>query len=294
MQRTWIKSVTAFVLLAAANATASAQGPGAVRKMAESSMLVTGHVVIEPDGSTARVDIDRPEALPKEIVGFVTESAREWKFKPVEQGGKIVRARAPMTVRVVAKKADGNRYAVEIRSASFGDDRDGDQSRSDGTTVQAAAMPPPNYPQSAVENGVFGTVFVVLRIDREGKVVDAIAEQTNLKVAARENDMRKFRRTLEQSSLAAARKWRFTAPTVGEQAKENLWSVRVAVAYGFDDPVKDPYGRWETYIPGPRSAIPWEKASASPTVAGSMDALMNGQLQQLGVGPQLLTPLGAS
>lgn len=291
MRKRWMSRIVSLAALVAAGATATAQGPGAVRKMAESSMLMTGHIVIQPDGSTASVEIDRPEALPKELVGFVTEAAREWKFKPVEHDGKIVRARAPMTVRVVAKKADGDRYAVEIRSASFGDDRD--QARTDGSTVQSASMSPPRYPQSAVDSGVTGTVFLVARVDRSGKVVDVIAEQTNLRVAASPNDMKRFRKTLEGASLAAARNWRFTPPTVGDSANDSLWSVRIPISYNLGDPPRDTYGRWETYIPGPRNPIPWaSKDDMLAGAAGGADAVGDGRVHQLGVGPQLLTPLG--
>lgn len=288
MRRRWITNVTAFVLLAAASAIAPAQGPGAVRKTAESSVLVSGYIVVETDGRTGGVELYRPEALPAEIAGFVTDAARAWKFKPVEQDGKVVRVRAPMIVRVVAKKSDGGAYMAEIRSASFGDQRDG--ASTDGRTVKAASMPPPKYPRSALEKGVTGTVFVAARVDREGKVVDVIAEQTNLRVTASASDMRKFRTLLENSALAAAKDWRFRPPTVGESAQEQAWSVRIPVAYSFGPPSEDTYGRWETYIPGPRSPILWE--SRVDLLAGGADAVADGSVQQLGAGPQLLTPLG--
>lgn len=289
------RGLTTLALLLA-SVVCGAQSPKALKKLAESSMLVTGSIVIESDGRAAGVSIDKPEALPKEIVGFVTQSAEQWAFKPVVQDGKVVRARAPMTLRIVAKQVEGNKYDVEIRSASFGQDAPA----ASGERLEIKEMAPPKFPMNAAMLGVSGTVYLVLEVDGSGNVIQLAPERTNLGVAGTDNDMRKFRGMLERSAVAAAKKWTFATPTSGDAAKAGPWWVRVAVAFHLaesrqeaNQPYEPKYGQWETYIPGPRNPMPWDSDVQQPTAGGSMDALVDGQLQQLGVGPQLLTPLGA-
>ncbi len=284
MRNTWMLRIAAIAALAAASAAAAAQGPGAVRKLAESSLLVKGSITIEPDGRTGSVSIDKSDALTDDIAGFVTQSAQQWKFKPILQDGQPVRAKAPMTVRLVAKRAENDTMTVEIRSASFG-------AEAPGTTAKATSMSPPRFPDGALRSGVSGTVFLVLRIGRDGTVIDVIPEQTNLRVAASPNEMDRFRRVLEGASVAAGKRWRFTPPATGDAASADSWTVRVPISYNFGNAPSPKQGQWETYIPGPRRPIPW--VSGADMLAGGADAVGDGQLQQFGAGPQLLTPLGS-
>lgn len=295
MRHSGITRGLATLVLVLSSLGGLAQSPETVMKLAESTMLVTGNIVIESDGRAAGVVIDQPEALPKEIVGFVTQSAQTWAFTPVVQDGKAVRARAPMTLRIVARKVEGNRYDVEIRNANFGQDAPA----ASGQTVVAKEMTPPKFPMNAAALGVSGTVYLILEIDRSGKVSQLAPEQTNLGVAGTDNDMRKFRGMLERAAMSAAKNWTFVAPTTGDSAKDAFWRLRVPVAFHLAEsreaasrPYEPKYGQWETYIPGPRNRLPWESDDRPATARGG-DALMDGQLQQLGVGPQLLTPLGA-
>ncbi|MGH8032335.1 MAG: energy transducer TonB [Luteimonas sp.] len=248
-------------------------------------MLVTGSVEIEPDGRTSRVSIDKPEALGVGVVNMIEKQSRDWKFEPIVVDGRARPARAAMTLRMVAKKLDADRYSVEIRSASFGSDES-----QPGHSVEVLTLPPPRYPREAVESRVTGTVYLLVRIGRDGKVLDAIAEQTNLRIVSYDNDMIRFRRVLEKSSLSAARNWTFKPPTQGESAEQPSWFVRVPVDFTLSGGRVASYGEWDAYIPGPHSPAPW--VSAKDLMAGGADAIANGGLYQLGSGLRLLTPLG--
>jgi len=269
------------LLLLLATGVASAQGAGAVRKQAESSLLVTGAVAIDQEGHLTHVTIDKRDALSPGVIELVETASSQWMFKPVVVDGRAMRAKGPMTLRVVARKVDEGHYQVQIRSATFG-------SEDAGAGVASLKMDPPAYPEAAFRMGLAGTVYLLVRIGRDGKVEDVIAEQTNLKTVASEHEMKALRAMLERASVGAARKWKFTPPTAGPEVDATHWVVRVPVSYRLDA-AKPKYGTWESYIPGPRAIVPW--ADGGLVLAGA-DAMPDGALYQLGTGLQLLTPLG--
>lgn len=269
---------------------AFAAGPGAVRKQIESSLLLQGKVDIEADGSVSRVVLDKEDKLPSAVVAFVRTSALQWTFEPATRDGRPVAARAPMSVRVVAKRQEGDTYQIAIRNVSFDtyDERD-------PAAVGMLQMRPPAYPEAAFRAGAGGMVYLIVKVGRDGKPEQAFAEQVNLQVVASENDMKRLRDILAKSALAAARRWAFRPPTQGEAAAEPYWIVRVPVSYSLqgnpNEGNPDDYGRWVSYVPGPRQPAPWpipqDRAQFSP------DALPGGGVYMAGrkAGPRLLTAL---
>lgn len=285
----WIHAIllAAWAMLAAGAAPAQGGGPGSVRKQIESSLLVSGKIEIEPDGSVSKVVLDQQEKLPEGVVGFVRDSALQWRFEPVVVDGKVVRARAPMNVRVVAKKIEDDQYRIEIRGASF---EDYDPLSRENVTSDRK-MTPPDYPLAAARAGAGGDVYLLLKVGRDGSVEDAVAEQVNLRVVATENEMRKFRKVLADSSIAAARKWKFRPPSEGAHLADPFWVVRVPVSFRLgNESGIDQYGRWTSYVPGPREQVPWR--SQKDRAEFSPDALVNGGVYMADShGPRLLTPL---
>lgn len=286
------RRIALSVLLWSMTALAVAAGPQAVRKQAESSLLVTGKVLIDTKGNVEKVEIDQPDKLGTGIVDMVQQRSKDWRFEPIVIDGHAVRARAPMTLRLVAKQVvdDKDSYAVEIRSANFGSDE-----TATNTAVTVVNQPAPRYPRDAVLSGVGATVFLVLRIGADGAVEDAIAEQTNLNAVGSERDMDRFRNLFERSSLAAAKTWTYRIldqQTDASHADEHR--IRVPVGYAVSDNARDAkrsqaYGQWKTYIPGPRRPIPW--MNRDELMAGGADAVADGNVQLIGSGLRLLTPL---
>lgn len=278
-----------LLLLLAATAFAAGTGPGAVRKQVESSMLVTGKIDIEPDGAVSALAIDREEKLPDGVVAFVRDSVKQWKFEPALRDGKPVPARTPVTLRIVAKRLQDDTYRVEIRHASFTSyDRD------DPSAVTSLQMAPPSYPEAAYRVGASGSAYLLLKVMRDGTVADAAVEQVNLRIVASEGEMKKLRDVLAKSALVAARKWTFRVPTEGKDVSAPYWPVRVPVNYSLGDQpnegTPDGYGRWISYIPGPRERAPW--SGAEDAAGFSPDALSAGGVYMVdNNGPRLLTPL---
>lgn len=270
------------IAFAAFAGVALASGPAGVRKQTEASMLVTGTVDIEPDGRVGGYRLDQAEKVPQAATGMLDKVVTAWKFQPITIDGKAVKARAQMSLRIVARPLGEDRYAVRVASANFGEDGN------PGEFVSSKDLKPPRYPEVAALSGVRGTVYVVVRIGRDGRVEDAIAEQVNLKVVDSEAGMTRWRSSLAKSAVLGARQWTFTPPTQGEEAGKPFWLARVPVDFLLHDEKPVQYGQWEAYIPGPRQSTPWLGAMDASLGA---DAVAAGGMHPIGAGPKLLTPL---
>src|SRR5690606_19264913 len=144
---------------------------------------------------------------------------------------------------------------------------------------------PPSYPVGAEMAGGKGTVYLVLRIGREGRVEDLFVEQVNLTTLGTEAQMAAVREVLGKAATEAAWKWTFHPPTTGEEVDDDHWTVRVPVEFRLYDDKPAAYGQWEAYLPGPRTTAAWAQDDVSP------DAIAAGGLQPVGGGLKLLTPL---
>ena len=265
--------------------TASAAGPGAVRKQIEASMLVTGTIEVSPDGSVRTYAIDQADKLPDGILDFIQKNVDEWKFDPVLVQGKAVGVRNKMSLRVVAKQAADDEYTVRLQAASFDP-----LTVEAGHDVKSKSMPPPRYPEAAAMNGAAGTVYVVIKVGRDGSVADVVAEQVNLRMVAGPVEMQQWRTVLGKAAVQVARKWQFIPPVAGERADDPYWTVRVPVDFMLSNTAPK-YGQWQAYVPGPRQSYPWAEKEAA---GDSLEALSEGGVHLVGNGGlRLLTPLGA-
>jgi len=280
MKFAWI---VAALLLCPAMAGAAQRSE--VLKQVESSMLVTGTIETRADGTVSSTLIDKPEKLPAGVVDFVQKEVAAWKFEPVVIDGKAHPARSPMSVRLIAKRLDDENYSIGIRNANFGG-----ATPKEGETLTRIKLTPPSYPQSVIMSGASGVVYVVVKVGKDGHVIDAIVEQVNLKTIGHESEMASWRKSLSNATLQAARKWTFATPTKGELADDEFWSARVPVAFYTHKRFDTAYGKWEMYIPGIRQTIPW---SDEDRPGFSPDGLADGGVYTLGNddGPKLLTPL---
>jgi hypothetical protein len=257
--RTWIGSLAVSVaLLASASAAQAATSRAEVRKQVEASMLVQGTVDIDQEGRVTTYRLEQISVLPKAMLDIVDHRIRAWRFEPVLVGGKAVPARAPMQVRLVTRQ-DGENYRLEVAGASFGDDA----YEKDEIVRSRGKLRPPPYPSNAVYAGVGGTVYLVLRIGRDGAVEDGVAEQVNLHAVGFDRQMTAFRDLLAKAALKTSRSWRFDFPTRGEDADAPFLSVRVPVTFIAPGEKDEEVGKWQAYVPGPRQPVPWRNWDAS-------------------------------
>lgn len=262
-------------------------GTGDIRKTAEATMLVTGSIDVAPDGGVYGYTLDRPEKIPSPVVDLIKNSVPGWKFQFAERVNAI--QHATMRLRIAAKPIDDQHDALRISSANFGDT---DATATDHVTYKDRQ--PPRYPPEAVQARVDGTVFLLLRVNRQGQVQDVAVEQVNLGVYGRESEMHHFRTVLGGAALDAAKRWTYNLPTTGKHVLDPYWDVRIPVQFNLRPrgmPKEDTYGKWEPYIPGPHEWIPWQQKKP---LQSSFDAIPDGSISSADQPLTLTTALGGA
>lgn len=270
--------------------TADAQTAREVRRQAEASMTLSGVIDIGREGQVEGFQLDRREKVDAGVAGFVDKAVQSWRFEPTLVDGKPMPARTTVHLRLIAGNMEGNSMQVRVVDARFG--KLGGSSAPSTDDVTAAKTRAPVYPPQAASIRGQGTVMLLVKVGRDGKVADVIAEQTNLTVVGPERTMNQLRDVLAKASVRSAREWTFNPPTTGEDKDRDFWTVRVPVNYFFDKQ-SERYGRWSAYIPGPRQQAPWK--TGEETLAAGTDLLPEGGVYMVGraqEGPRLLTPLG--
>lgn len=255
-----------------------------LRKNVEASMLVTGNLLVGPQGQVEDFAIDQPKKIERGVLNLVEANIKLWKFEPPLRDGAPVAIRNKMSVLVVGNKLENGDFAFRVGGVSFSPFE-----QAEGTAVSSTRMNPPRYPIGAARAGAGATVYLAVKVGRDGKAQDVAAEQVNLRYVAPENIMQQLRKMFGDAAIAAARQWKFTTPVKGEDANEPHWTVRVPCDFVVNGP-SPRYGRWEAYVPGPRHPIPWEGLRDMPSF--SPDTMVaDGSVYQAGKGLRLLTPL---
>ena len=269
----------ASALLALAAVAVSAPG-----HVTEASMLLTGTIDIEADGSVSGYSIDYDDKVPDYVLANIAGMVPEWRFEPMLVDGKPVAERVKMSLRMVAEPLQDGKFAIYIASAGFGQESGAKPT----DTVSTREMNPPVFPDEVARMGGKGIVYLVLKIGRQGTVEDVAVEQVNLTAYASETRMRRIRVRLAEAALKVAREWTFNAPGTGELADDEFWLARVPVEFTYSGDKQVAYGEWAAYVPGQRVRAPWLHGDNG--MSGG-DALVGGELQTIGAGPRLLTPL---
>ena len=254
-----------------------AQTARAFRDKVEASMVVTGHVDITADGRVDAYHLDAAEQLPGYVIELFDRNVPAFRFDPLLADGAAVPARARMSARIVARKADGT-HVVSMRSAHF--------SEVDGSDVpRAVEMGPPRYPAEILRAGGQGTAYALLRLGPDGVVEDVAVEQVNLAVLSDARTMERLREGFAQATLRAARDWRFAMPAGTDDGGQVL---RVPVSFVIGTRNPEAPGTWSAYVPGPYTPPEW----AAPTPPGfAPDALAGTHARMETSRFRLLTPL---
>lgn len=290
-----------LVALAVSGQAFAHGGIDAAKRSVEASMLVTGEIAVNPDGSVYGYSLDHRDKLPSSVVKLIDQTLTGWKFAPAKIEGKPVLAKAFMSLRIVAKQIDPKHDAISVESAAFGADTARYTTSSacaDHSCLTYLKRPPPSYPPGLVQDAVTGTVYLVVQVNPQGNVSQVAVEQVNLRRLADETTLGQWRRELGDVSMAAARHWTFSVPQVGPEAGKSYWVVRVPVNFSVDfmgQMVGHPkYGQWDAYVRGPQNSIPWAvEYSEQIASKGNVDAIPDDGVPFV-ADPRLalLTPLG--
>jgi len=265
---------------------AAANDLSAVRQRAEASMLITGTVVVKPDGSVGSYAIDRADKLPPVVIQVIRQNVPDWKFQFEDKQAAAVKA--SMSLRIIARRIDDQHDSVSISAAQFAEEH-----QAPGETISYKTRAQPVYPQESLDAGATGTVYLLLRVGRDGLVKDAAAQQVNLTVYASDRKMKSLRNDLAKAALKAARRWTFNIPTTGKHVADNYWLASIPVNFSINNMgIERRYGNWQGYIPGPHELIPW--LSDKKLFTQAADAIPDDSIYQINQDLQLATPLSGT
>lgn len=272
MHRT-LSTLLGIAFLAGAVPAVDAQTARQARQEVEASMLVTGHVDIDRNGQVTALELDQRDKLPPYVIDMLERGAPSLRFEPILVEGEPALARAKMSVRLVMTPGEGSDMHLRIASAHFGEQ----SSTNDTSVTRSDKLPPPRYPPEVARMGGQGTVYLLVKVARDGSTQDVHAEQVNLTALGNARQMDRIRTELTKAAVNQARReWTWTPPTTGEQADRDYWVVRIPVSFDLHDSLKAPsprYGQWVGYHPGERSQPDW----SAPTPPGFRpDALVAG------------------
>ena len=295
MGGTWMKRILLGLFCVLLSGVAMAGGSSAVRKSVQASMLVTGTIEVAPDGSVAKYAFDHPEKLPPAVTDLLAKAVPVWRFEPIKFDGKPVIAKTPMGLRVVAKPLNDGNYSINVAGAWFGN-YVGDEKNIPSEMITHKRTVQPIYPRDAVNARVSGTVYVLMKVGRDGLVADAVAEQVDLRVIGSDSQLTLWRKVLADAALHALKQDTFNPPTLGKAVDRPYWVTRIPVDFslvGPDAPAAvrgEVYGQWRPYLPGPVQTPTWVSGYALP---GSADAVPEGGALLTDTSLNLLTPLGS-
>lgn len=267
-----------FTLLALCTFAASAARNANVRKQVEASMLVTGELVVAPDGAVKSYTLDRAEELVPEARELLAELVPAWQLDVKKADGSPLQAPAAvkMSVQLLARPIPGvdGKLRVTVGDTAFHDPKAPAQIKVKGEFT------PPKYPVLAWRSGMSGIVYVVLRLNPDGTVAEAHVQRVDMTVLSNEKTLRKFGKMLADAAVGASKQWTFTiAPE--RLARPGSISVRVPMAFALSGNSKTSakYGKWHAYVPGANAPIPWQNRTADGDgVDGGIGAMVPGQL----------------
>jgi len=252
----------------------------------EASMLVSGTLSVDATGATTGFTLDKRGKLPPPVMQLLDQMLPTFRFKPVEHDGQPVAVATKMSLQVVANQIDPGHISLRLRSARF---VEADPPKTERISIHRRTGI--NYPGEAWRDGVGGTVYLALRIDHAGNVADIEAQQVNLKKIGTDSQMQHWREVLANNAIEAARRFTFNVPTTGKNVHDAFFTGTLPVIYVYADGGVPDYGRWDSYVPGPRRDVAWLH-DEDDRDANNTEAVPNGEFAMTGDSLQLLTPLG--
>lgn len=274
------RRILLFTLLALCAFAALATRYETTRKQVEASMLVTGELVVAPDGAVKSYKLDRADALPPETRELLAEVVPSWELDVASADGSPLQSPAAvkMSVQLLARPIAGvdDQLRVTIQDTAFWDPNAPVPVKAKGK------LTPPEYPLFAARSGVSGIVYVVLRLNPDGTVAETHVERVDMTVLGDAKTLRKFSKVLAEAAVGESKQWTFDiAPE--RLAKPEPVAVRVPIEFKLvadESQIQEAeYGRWRAYVPGPYAPIPWQGRTADGgDVEGGIGAMVPGQI----------------
>ncbi|MCI4568107.1 energy transducer TonB [Lysobacter sp. CFH 32150] len=221
---------------------------------------VSGELIIDKQGAVLDYKINAPLEPP--VKQLVDTAVRKWRFEPVLRGGVPVNAKSLMYLSLTAMPVDAG-YQLKVDRVRFG-----------GTRILATHPILPRYPLEAVRARVNAEVIVALRIDGDGKVVDAVAVRSRLLNAKGPEKLQAaLRKRFEQASVIATKSWTYQAAEAGDVPET---TVLLPVSYCVGEGCQTRTGEWRVAdATNPAHPVPWLPADKQQF---DTDGLRDGQM----------------
>lgn len=253
-----MQRVLLMLCLALLAGQAWASGSSSDKEAVYASLEINGSITVSGKGQVTDFKIDKADKLPPFVVKMLDQDIPKWQFFPNLQNGHPYVVKTPMAIRLVAKPVSSDKYAISLDQVTFGNgySKDGHQVQyKKGKDID------PNYPHGALMAETGATVYVVMQINREGRVAKAAVAEVDLEKSGPHYLMVRWRSAFAHSALSAARRWQFQIPTKGIFALQDHWVVVTSIDYWVTNFVrpKHTYGKWRPYIPGPYHAVKWAR-----------------------------------
>lgn len=166
---------------------------------------LSGELTIAPDGSVADVRFERADWMAAPVRAGYEQQVRAWRFEPIIEDGKPVRAVGRMHLKLAAMRDDqANRAEFLIQGVRFLD-----PVTTDAPAMSANLARAPGYPRDAAHAGIGANVHVALKLGPDGVPELLGVNEIELFGAAPGFAAGKMASRFEKSTLAAAKHWRF-------------------------------------------------------------------------------------
>lgn len=226
-------------------------------KDVELRLQVAGTIGIDETGAVDTFEVET--ALTPAIREVVDRGVRRWRFEPIIDSGRPVKAQTRLSLTLVAVQ-DGDGYRLRIDDAYFGSL----QSLGDQLTKH-----PVHYPRNALRRRLGARVVLAARTDPSGKISEVHSYQVSLSTDMPERAAREWREEFYRAARAAVLQWQLDPVELinGNSAGSTLlipimFKLRTLEGRRRE---ADSGSVWQTLVPGPVALPPWRDGSTTIT-----------------------------
>lgn len=179
----------------------------------------TGSITIDEQGAVLEVELD-DKSLGQEVMAAYAQHIRDWRFEPVLEQGRPIRAKGYMNLDLLAFRQRGSDdLALGVSSARFVDPPSVQEAKPRQRSKDRLAQP--RYPHDAAVLGIGADVTVLVRVGEQGRVEDAAVASLMLvgERAGEQGLQGRHAGLFSRSATDVAKRWTFAWASPGETLK---------------------------------------------------------------------------
>lgn len=251
----------------------------------ELTRFVAGEIQVDARGNVTGHALRDAGDLPDGIEQMLSTAVPRWRFEPVLEGTRAVPVTAQMLIRFVAKPAESGDYLVSMPWASFW------LPEAQTNEVQQFSRPIHSSRLGAIASsvGFDASIFVAVRANAEGEIVDARVRQVTLHGLGDANAIQIAQSQYAHEARIAARRAQFYPLPPEELDESGHYEALLPIEVCLSDCNRAPPGQWALRVVGPVQPLPWREETTEARQDG--DAASDRKRNDLRRHLTLLTPL---